>query len=251
MITMYGGYSVTKRIGTAGVLALISSLFCLQPADAQNRPEWCEPDKRPEINIKPKSDKVKYNFSKSIDQINRKNIDTKNPYSDNVITKAGGLMSGGIETRHRFEIGTKERTYKKQVCAWYDKITVRIKIEPTIFVAREFGKNSCPRRAILEHEQKHIRVDREIVQKYARKFGRAIKNYIDNNHVYGPVPSDGFKNMQKRMTDQINWVISRVGRRMERERQRRQQAVDTRKEYERVRNQCPASQWPDEFGNRG
>ena len=238
---MYGDYSVTKRIQTAGILALLVSLFWLQQANAQNRPDWCEPNKRPEVNIKPESDEVKYDFSKSIAQINRKNIDTKNPYSDNVITKAGGLMSGGIETRRRFEIGTKEQIYMKQACAWYDRIIVRIKIEPTIYIAREYGKQSCPHRAILEHEQ----------QKYARKFGRAVKNYVDNNRVYGPVPSTRLQNMQKRMTDQVNRVISRIGRRMERERQRRQQAVDTRKEYERVRKQCPESQWPDEFGSRG
>ena len=239
--------SMTMYIRKTGVLAFVVTLFMLQPASAQDRPGWCAFDKRPEINIKPETKDIKYDFNKSIARINQKTIDTKSPYSDDVISKAGGLMSGGIRTSHRFKVATKTLARRNLACAWFDTITVRITIDPTIFVAREFGKGSCPRRAILEHEHKHIRVDREIVNKYAKKIGRALKSYVDKNPVYGPVRASRLKSLQQRMTDQLDRLTSQIGRRMEQERKRRQQAIDTRKEYERVRNECPESQWPTKF----
>lgn len=230
---------------------LLAGLLFVTSANAQSRPGWCQPDQRPKINIRPKSRDVEYDFSKSIAQINRKKIDTKSPYSDDVISRAGGLMSGGIRTNHRFKIATKTQRRRNLACAWFDTITVRITIEPTIYVAREFDKGSCPRRAILEHEHKHISVDRKIVDKYAKQIGHAVKDYVDSNRVYGPVRASRLKNLQQRMSDHLSRVISQIGRRMERERNRRQQGIDTRQEYKRVREQCRESQWPDAFNGRG
>ena len=243
-------YKYSGRVPIIAALVLVAVISAAWPASAQSRPGWCVPDKRPQINIRPETKDIDYDFSKSIAQINQKNIDTKSPYSDDVISRAGGLMSGGIRTKHRFKIATKTQRRRNLACAWFDTITVRMTIEPTIYVAREFDKGSCPRRAILEHEQKHIRVDREIVNKYAREIGQAVKGYIDSNPAYGPVRANRLKDLQQRMTDQLDRLVSQVGRRMERERNRRQQNVDTRAEYERVRKQCRESQWPDEFNAR-
>lgn len=234
----------------AGAFLLLACLFFAHSAHAQSRPGWCEPDKRPQINIRPESRDVTYDFSKSIAQINQKQIDTKSPYSDDVISRAGGLMSGGIRTKQSFKIANKTQRRRNLACAWFDTITVKITIEPTIYVAREFDKGSCPRRAILEHERKHIRVDRDIVNKYAKKIGRAVKEYVDENRVYGPVRANRLRDLQQRMSDQLERLITKVSRRMQRERGQRQQAIDTRKEYERVREQCSTSQWPDEFNGR-
>jgi hypothetical protein len=245
-------YKQYKRFCAAlSALLLLAGLLFADSANAQNRPGWCNPEDPPRINIRPESRDIKYDFSKSMAQINRKDIDTKNPYSDDVISKAGGLMSGGIRTKKRFKIATRTQRRQSLACAWFDTITVRIMIEPTIYVAREFEKGSCPRRAILEHEHKHIRVDREIVNKYARKIGRAVKDYVDSNPVYGPVRANRLNNLQQRMSDQLNRLVSTIGKRMERERGRRQQGIDTLEEYERVRAQCSESQWPDAFSGRG
>ena len=234
----------------ASFVVFLGCLLLAPIANAQDRPGWCRPDNPPEINIKPASEDIDYDFSLSIAEINKKKIDTENPYGDGVISRAGGLMSGGIRTKHRFRIATKTKRRDNLACAWFDTITVRMIIEPTIYVAREFDKGSCPRRAILDHEQKHIRVDRQVVNKYAKEIGHTLKDYVDKYNIYGPVRARRLKDLQARMADRLKRIITQVSRRMERERSQRQQAIDTRAEYKRVRKQCPESQWPDAFNSR-
>lgn len=199
---------------------------------------WCNPDSAPVITISPFTDRISYNFNLSEKELNGFSVDTINPYGNNVITDVGGLMKGGIETEQQMKFGTLTNRSTGQVCYWYTSVDVSIHINPTIYVAREFPKDSCMHNAILAHEQQHVIVDREIVNKYAGILGNAIKEEISSRRIYGPVPVSQEPAIASQMKSRMQSILKQVTNQMSAERKARQQKVDSLSEYERVNHLC-------------
>lgn len=202
--------------------------------------EWCKPQKPPSISIRTSTDQISYDFSKSEKQLNNFHITTKNPYANNVITDVGGVMKGGIEAQQKMSFGTLKNQHTNQICFWYDSIDVLIHIKPTIFIASEFPPATCMHNAIMEHEQKHIQVDREIVNKYAALIGNAFKEDLTKYSVFGPFPLSNEQVMIDQIKSRMQNILKYYTNQMSIERQSRQQEIDNLSEYQRVNKSCPA-----------
>jgi hypothetical protein len=199
---------------------------------------WCKAEKAPRIEVKTSTDQVTWDFTKSEKQLNNFKIDTKNPYGSSIITDVGGLMQGGIQLKETMRFNTLTHRGLNQICYWFDAVTVTLHIEPTIYIAREFPRNSCKHNAIKEHEMKHITVDREIVNKYATVIARSLKTELDRQTVYGPYRVSQSKEVEIYMKDRLESILRKHAKEMEDERRVRQQAVDSLAEYERVNRMC-------------
>jgi hypothetical protein len=217
------------------------SLLCLKLLFLSNigyANDWCKPSKAPSINIKTSTDNISYDFNLSEKQLNKFDSSTVNPYGSNVITDVGGLMKGGIETKHQMSFATLTNPRTKQMCFWYDKVEVSLHIRPKIYVARDFPKGSCMHSAILGHEHKHVIVDREIVNKYAALIGDALKYTVARNPVFGPISTDQKQIMLDQVKINMQNIVQEYISQMSNERKQRQQAVDNLAEYERVNKSC-------------
>lgn len=219
-----------------GLLWLILLAFPTIVSAADN---WCTPPKSPIINIKTSTDNISYDFSKSEKQLNQFSITTVSPYASNVITDVGGLMKGGIETSQQMSFGTMTNPNTNQMCFWYDRIDVLIHIRPTIFVARDFPKGTCMHNSILEHEHKHVIVDREIVNKYAGLIGQAIRDDVSRYRLFGPYPVPQSQANLQQVKLRMQNILKTYSSQMSSERKARQQQVDSLSEYERVNKSCP------------
>lgn len=201
-------------------------------------PVTCPAKEAGKVNIIWSSDAVKYDFSHSQAQLDRMEIDTENPYDRSVKTHVGGLMSGGINVRSSIQVATLTYPRSRVVCQWIDKIDVTVAIDPTIYIAREHEKGSCKHRTILDHEMKHVYVDREIVKQYAP----VIKDYLEQSilkvGIVGPKPERRAKEFHKKIVDYMDARLEDVTDRLYADRRDRQQAVDSLEEYKRVSELC-------------
>ena len=221
-------------------------LFCTLPiphlADAsapQNKGQnWCKLSKPPQVVIKTDTDKINWFFNYSQAQLNNFDVDTINPYGNSIHTDVGGLMKGGINMTQTMRFNTITHKGLNQSCVFYDIVRVDFKIEPNIYIAREYPPGSCKHNAIKGHELKHINIDRLIVNKYAALAGRTIKAEIDKRALYGPVSIAQEDQMAKLMQGRMELILRTLNKQMEDERRTRQQAVDNLQEYERVNNLC-------------
>lgn len=219
------------------MLLLLASIIP-NNAIAQSHGDWCYARSAPYIDIVPRTDAIQYDFTKSEAELNSFKIDTVNPYGENVIVDVGGLMAGGIELKHSAKVGYVSNPNNGLACLWFDSLTVDIGISPTIYVAREYNKGTCMHNAILEHEMKHIEVDRQIVNKYANVIGYKLNDFLSQNSVYGPFPDSQIHTMQQQMTNQISDIIRNSTDIMKQDRAAAQQAIDSREEYDRVSGLC-------------
>ncbi len=199
---------------------------------------WCRPDKPARVDVRAGSENIRWDFSKSTDQLKNFDIDTKNPYGNHGHFEVGGLMKGGINMEQTMRFSSLTHQGLRQICVYYDSVSVRFNITPTIYIANKHRPGTCKHNAIKEHEMKHIAVDRKIVNKYAALVGRMIKAEIDRAAVYGPVSIAQANQVQNHMKKTMENILRTASNKMEAERAILQQQVDSREEYDRVSRQC-------------
>lgn len=217
-----------------GLDYLVAGYFHLAAADT-----LCKARKTPEVSVIAKNSNVRYDHSRSQAELEQLKTDTISPYGADVQTHVGGLMSGEVRTAHNIRFVQEHFPRQHRACVYIDKIDVTIEIRPTIFIANEYPKTGCMYRAIMEHEKKHVAVDREIISKYKVQISRAVKEELARGqNVYGPVDIRSVGGKQEEIQARVTGVIKTLSANMGVERRKRQQAVDTLEEYERVKAKC-------------
>ena len=202
----------------------------------ETRPTWCAAAKAPVIRVGLMAPQPKSDFSKSIAQLEKFHIDTKNPYGAQVDTHVGGLTAGTIKVEQKMTIGGTRRG--EESCLWVEQVNVVIRLDQKVYIAKDFKPGTCLHQAVWVHEHKHVKVDREIINKYRPLYQKAVENLTHARPVFGPIEMAREKVGQTRMMDDLSAALGRVTNAMEKEREARQQAVDSREEYDRVSASC-------------
>lgn len=214
------------------------SFFLLLSWGAHAQTVECKPQTAGAVRIVWSSDKIDYNFNKTQSQMDAMQVDTVSPYAASAKTHVGGLMHGGISVRLETQLSTSTYQKARMVCLWVDNVNINIAIDPTIYIAKQYKQGSCEHNAILEHEYKHIQVDREIVKKYAPQIKKVIEKAIQDIGIVGPKQERDKSNYSKKISDYLDQQLKIATDTMYAERDKRQQAVDTLAEYERVAGLC-------------
>ncbi len=192
------------------------------------------------INIIPRTEKVKYDYSQTLKEIQNYSTDTVDPYGFHGTTITQGFMKGTVQLEHGIKFAHYVDKRYGFVCIWYDEITVKLHIDPTIVIAKELYKDKCMRKAILGHELKHVRVDREIVNKYAKSMGgKLVKALTSRGFSAGPMKIERAKEVSRKMQRVVGQILSLEDQKMSIDRQERQREVDSLEEYNSVDDKCP------------
>ncbi len=199
----------------------------------------CTSVEQAKINIRPSTKPIKYNFTRSIADMQGTKSDTINPYSYHAVTRTKGLMEGSIALRQEIKLGSETKPRYGGVCVWYKEINVDFEIDPTIHIAREVHADKCMGRAVMDHELQHVKIDREIVNEYSKIIGQKIYDGLKQRGFVTFVPLKDIKNAGKRMQQTVHQIVEHEYKRLELDRIERQRGHDTLEEYKRVSNQCP------------
>lgn len=214
----------------------MGSLLILASAD----PAQCGAIPKTKINILPSAKKTRLVTSGSLKDIQNVEIDTIDPYGLHANTMTQGFMKGKVSVQPSIKIDHKQLPGRELVCVWYEEINVKFHIDPEIHVAQEVYADDCMRKAVVEHENKHITVDRKIVNKYGRIIGNRINSELKRRGFsVGPLEFDAAHTTIEKMQKLIVNIVKEEYANLTEERQMKQQAVDNLEEYERVRNKCP------------
>lgn len=197
----------------------------------------CNVPKAPTIRVQPETANIKYDYSKTTDELTSRGSNTVNPYAANVDTTTGGLRSDRPEIRSSIKMGTLSYPSLGVGCMWYDSVIVNIKLAPTIFIAKEFQQEPC-KSAIVGHEIKHVTVDREVMNKYALEIGKAIQTAVNQAGAMGPFNTNEMARNQDTYIKHVQSAIDSQELLLSKEMAIRQGHVDSIEEYERVGKSC-------------
>lgn len=190
----------------------------------------------PHITINPYSDDIVYEYAYTSAQLGQKETDTISPYGVNVDTATGGLREDRPEIS--MEVHWKTMTFRNgSSCIWYDNIKVNIHLQPKIYIAKEFQYSPC-KEAIMKHELKHVQVDRDVMNKYAKLIGKSVQTAVNGFDEKGPYKAYQLQDAQEKMANQVREAVMAYQQPLNEEMHRLQSKVDSLQEYQAVNPYC-------------
>lgn len=207
----------------------------------------CETTVAPEITVRAEGIEPILDHSKSVKELNqfKPSLLTDSPYGPGVQTHIEGLMHGRIGLSGGYQFATKTYTGMKKVCLHVRKVEVVFTLDPKVYIASDYPAGSCHYNAVLAHEKKHLKVDREIVNKYTHITVKAINNTLKKvGFMHGPYDEAQLPALQKQIGGIIESVIAQFSANMNKERAVLQKQVDSLAEYEHVDSLCPDKPQP-------
>jgi hypothetical protein len=209
---------------------------------AQTQKNLCPFVKTTEITVLPRTAQVQIDASKTLAQMQNQKMDTINPYGFSGMSSTQAYMGATVGIGKDADIDIDYNFDKRlgAYCMWYNRIYIPIDISPTIYIAKELHADPCLRKVTIEHEMKHVDVDRRMVNKYAKIIGQKIYNGLKERGFRAqPVPPEGGQHMMNRMSELITQIVEMEHNKMQIERLEAQREVDNLQEYERVSALCP------------
>lgn len=209
-------------------------------------PQICQIPKTAEINVVPKAQKTQIDTSRGWADLQGQKIDTINPFGYNSVTHTNGFMDGEIRLNSGVKLDYKQAPGYNAFCIWYDVVTINFDITPKIVIAKEVAADKCMYKAVLNHEMKHVNVDRAIVNKYAKTIGQKVfEGLAQRGFIAGPIPPENAQGVTNRMRETVKQLVEFEYQKMQIERAESQQAVDNLGEYEAVQAECPKFKGPN------
>lgn len=124
----------------------------------------------------------------------------------------------------------------KMICAKPAALNVEVGFQnSTIYVARELPRRTCAHNEILEHEEGHVAIDRELLKEYLPIIERFLQASVQE---LGTVKAKDTAAAEDRMQKFIKGQLDKVSEKMNAERARRQAQHDSKEEYQRLAVVC-------------
>lgn len=203
-------------------------------------PVQCRINKAPRINIRPQTKAIQYDLDTPSAELTAKGSNTISPYGIEADTITGGLRHDHPLTKTSLSYHYIKDPRSQTICMAYNEITLEVILQPKIYIAEEFNRGRCAVE-VLEHEKKHVKVDRQVINKYTKLMGKAIQQTVNQVGIVGPFPISREENMKKMMSSNIQNAISSVELAMLNEMNYLQQQVDSRAEYDRIGQYCESA----------
>lgn len=155
--------------------------------------------------------------------------------------KADYKARGLFDTRlmHRKLIDFQEQTggWTSPNCLGVSHVSVDLTFhDPVIYLAKELQWADCVAREVRAHEQKHARVDQELLAWFRPYMEGEVAKWAVGN---AAVEVTNIPAGKSTLDDQLDKVIDRAIEVFTKERARRQAMIDTPQEYQRVEAACP------------
>jgi hypothetical protein len=147
-----------------------------------------------------------------------------------------GLTAATLKIETSFQVTSKGSSALRSYCGQITKVEMTFGFDDTIiYMPKEIASGSCAYHQVLEHENKHVTVDRMIVETYAP--------YVQNDlnriaRSIGIVHAQNPYDVESMLRQTLNEKVEAIGQYLTTQRREAQDRVDTPQEYERLSKSC-------------
>ena len=209
------------------ILLALFLAFASLPALAQTNEDYCAPYPTIPINVTPVFDEPAMDFTTDLAdlQVLGRDLTRAIPHFEGVIL---GVTSYKpiIEFKASF---MKLPLADGSFCARVDHLNATIGYRDiTVHVARAFPEGSCDFQHIMTHEQKHVAVNRAVLEEYTRLTHEKLEELL---RVQGLSITANPDYAQSQLRERVDAILKDIARQMLEENRRRQRQVDSPQEY--------------------
>ncbi len=219
--------------------ALIAGLLLGISYVPQAAAQCLQPQQQPIMRVDLDADQPIIDHMQPRQNLKQFQIATVSPYGAGQNVHVNGLMRGAITLQSQTAIAWQVQQNGSDTCYWFNNININLKLNPTIYIAREIIKDSCLYQEVLKHEYQHYNVDLRVAQDYQLVMQDEIQRVMQHTGVIGPFQSQFEAQAKAELMKRLEAVLTTVNERMKNDRIKRQSLVDTREEYERIVRACP------------
>ncbi len=230
--------SAVRRSGRFVLAGALLGLCVLALAPPPVWAQACPGRDRPvQVTLETRFDPARVNHSLPIERINALYRQTEGD-----ATVRGGERAVGLtRTRSEFRFQTRTEMFQRadgRYCVYLRKVEASLsQVDTTIYVAREYPRDSCNYKVIYEHEKIHVGVYFFTQQDYADRLRTLLGRLVR-----GVNPRIVANREQARTihAGAIEGGVAGLLDAMEAERKRKNAALDSPENYARERAKCPA-----------
>lgn len=214
-------------------LTIALYFVCAQSVQAHDV-DSCDPFPDVPINITPVFDEPQYDYSKNLAEIQAIASDRQHS-----IPQYHSITLGITRYEPMLEFHVPIVVHEPRngaACAYVQHVDVTIGYRNvTVFIANEIPRPGCGFDETMAHEQKHIAVNREILQKFVPLIEERFKSYLKLN---GVLQVQNAKYAQQVISERLQSIIEDMIGQMGQENIREQREVDSAEEYNRLSHVC-------------
>jgi hypothetical protein len=184
---------------------------------------------KPILKYAPTISKTKYNISESAFDLHR--------YHGG---QGAGLVTGLALSPLYYEFESQFRVtqIKEGYCLAIDELKLYYRARPVVWISSEFPRGSCEFKAVLFHENKHVRTLKKVHSKSSKAFRKHVENSLERVRPEGPLSKAQIKTAQKKMQKELEQLLDEYIIDINYELRREQTKVDSPSEYKRVNDEC-------------
>lgn len=181
------------------------------------------------------------NTDLSYDQITQKFRNAHGNLRAGGYVQALGVTEFAMQVQFGLQFVEKLKSFSGQMCLVPQKVEVKLSLDQTIFLGKSSTRSRCQFKTLMDHEMRHVTINRDVVQKNIPKFEAAAKEGLAQfarEQGWGPYDL-GQSEVKKRTLDTyMQAAIDRTLKATERELNAKQSQVDTPEEYMRIGRAC-------------
>jgi hypothetical protein len=213
--------------------AALCLLLCAPLAHAEDA-DTCEPGGDVPININPVFDDPQYDFTQNLAQIQVIASDRRHSIPQyHAITMGITRYEPVLEFRVPVTVRIPPQG---PACVRVQHVDVTIGYrDVTVFIASEIPQHTCAFDETMGHEQKHIDVNRKILDEFAPLIEDRFKAYLELNGTQQVANADDARQI---INDKLKSIMDEIVGQMEEENIRAQREVDSAEEYARLSKVC-------------
>lgn len=182
-------------------------------------------------------------FNVTKDALNRKfrNIPIKD--ADIYHAELDAVMTGALTVGNAINLTESRSASGAEACVGFDRLRVTFRMEPRIYLASEKTHDDCMARVLLEHELKHVQIDKDILAKYQTQARESLEFAfgMPTDVMVGPVPVSLIPDVKAELNGRVQGALTGIVRQVMVERLDRQREFDSHAEYAHLSNSCPSA----------
>lgn len=214
------------------------SLFLLLiagPALAQNS-VGCPPFEPPRVALEPVMVKPSLDTSRTLGALISLASRNAPNFSGTRHEMPVGLTAASLSLTSSYKVRIRQIPGAPVYCAQISDFHLTYGFpDTTIYVAREVPRSSCGFKNVLEHEFKHVAVDRAFEESLSGPLTKAVEDLVRD---IGVLATGDTEAVQNDISRTVNEKIERLGKDLAEVRKRQQLRIDTEDEYKRISEAC-------------
>lgn len=212
------------------VFGLITLLFVAGTASAAS----CRgKSKSPDIAFEKLWPKVSYGNNKS-----SKDLDNLGRNRHHTSTNGPG-RAGVTQRKSRFAYEMRLSSYRLSDgshCMGIKKIKLRYGFDTMkVYIAKKYRKQECKYQAILKHENTHVKINADILDKFSKRFRDDMRAQINGINFR---KGRNLKEVKKRIGKEITADLNRQSRLFQKMLEKEHAKIDTSESYRKVHASC-------------